>query len=551
MLGAIEGVWEGTLEVGSGRLRVVLKIKRAGTGWTATADSPDQNAYDIPVDRVAVDGEKLEIDVLRINLHYAARMDADRLTGTMTQNGQTRALDLRRNGTPPTTAPRPAAAREPALDGNWAGALQIGAVRLRLVVKIRRVATGWEATVDSLDQNARDIPVGAVTFDGGRLKLDLPGINARYEGRVDRDTLAGSWTQGGQVWPLDLTRTETPPVPRPRVQEPKRPLPYDEIETVVENPTARITLACTLTKPHGDGPFAGVVLLTGSGPQDRDEALMGHKPFLVLSDAITRAGVEVLRCDDRGVGKSTGAFANATTFDFAEDALAEVAALRGRPEIARAHVGVLGHSEGSTVAAIAAARSTDLAFIVLLAGPALPGDQILDLQRAWLEKTAGVSGQKIAESKAQWHKVYAILKSEKDVGAAREKLRAIYAGLPGADRQELDRKGGFDAQVEQVLSPWFRTFITLDPRTFLAKVKVPVLAIDGERDRQVPPDANLPEMRKALVHDRDVTVRELPGLNHLFQTAETGALAEYGKIDETMSPAALKLVSDWIAQHAS
>jgi fermentation-respiration switch protein FrsA (DUF1100 family) len=167
-----------------------------------------------------------------------------------------------------------------------------------------------------------------------------------------------------------------------------------------------------------------------------------------------------------------------------------------------------------------------------------------------LEKAAGVSDQKIAESRAAWHKVYAILKTEKDDGAAREKLRAIYDGLPDADRREMDRSGGFDVQVKEVLSPWYRTFITLDPRTFLAKVTVPVLAINGERDRQVPPDANLPEMRKALAHDRDVTVHELPGLNHLFQTAVTGAPAEYGKIDETMSPAALALVSDWIARHA-
>ena len=349
--------------------------------------------------------------------------------------------------------------------------------------------------------------------------------------------------------PLDLTRTATSPEVRPRAQEPRRPLPYDEIETAVENPPAGITLACTITKPHGKGPFAGVVLFTGSGPQDRDETLMGHKPFLVLSDAITRAGVEVLRCDDRGVGKSTGAFANATTFDFADDALAEVAALRARPEVARAHVGIVGHSEGSTVAAIAAAKSADVAFIVLMAGPALSGDQILDLQRAWVSKAAGVSARKLAESQAEWHKVYAILKKEKDAGAAREKLRAIYDGLSDADRREIDHNGGFDAQVKEVLSPWFRTFITLDPRTFLAKVKVPVLALDGERDRQVPPDRNLPEMRKALAHDRDVTVRELPGLNHLFQTAETGAPVEYGHIDETMSPAALTLVSDWIAHH--
>ena len=427
----IEGAWEGTLEGGPARLRVVLRIKRADSGWTATADSPDQNAYDIPVDRVAVDGNRVTIDLLRINARYEARFAGDRLMGTMTQNGQALPLDLERSARPSgSSALRPLAAGEPALDGAWEGAMQLGAVRLRLVAKIRRAAAGWVATVDSLDQNARDIPVGAVTVHGDSLKLDLPQINARYEARVAGDKLAGSWTQNGHAWPLDLTRTATPPVVKARPQEPRRPLPYDEIELAVENAPAAVRLACTLTKPRGNGPFAGVVLFTGSGPQDRDESLMGHKAFLVLADTITRAGVEVLRCDDRGVGKSTGAFARATTFDFADDALAEVAALRARPEIVRAHVGVVGHSEGATVAAIAAAKSADVAFIVLLAGPALPGDQILDLQRAWLEKASGVSDRKIAESQAKWHKVYAILETEKDAGAGREKLRAIYDGSP-------------------------------------------------------------------------------------------------------------------------
>ena len=220
-----------------------------------------------------------------------------------------------------------------------------------------------------------------------------------------------------------------------------------------DNPSAGVTLACTLTEPRGKGPFAAVVLFTGSGAQDRDEALMGHKPFLVLADAITRKGVAVLRCDDRGIGKSTGTFASATTLDFVGDALAEVAALRARPEIARAHVGIAGHSEGANVAAIAAAKSKDVAFIVLLAGTALPGDEILDLQRGWLEKQAGATDIQIAESKTLWDRAYAIIKAEKDDATARTQLRAIYDGLPSATRAELEHQGGFDAEVKQLIDP--------------------------------------------------------------------------------------------------
>jgi len=445
-----------------------------------------------------------------------------------------------------TAGPRPA----PALDGAWVGTLHVGAMTLRLVLKIKRAGAGWTATVDSLDQHATDIPVDTVTVDGGKLTLALPKINGSYEGRIDGDQLVGTFTQNGAALPLDLVKTAKPPTITARPQEPKRPLPYEELDVSVTNRAAGITLACTLTEPRGKGPFGAVVLATGSGPQNRDEALMGHRPFLVLSDAITRKGVAVLRCDDRGVGKSTGTFPKATTFDFADDTLAEVNALKSRSEIDRAHVGIAGHSEGAIVAAIAAAGSKDVAFIALLAGPALPGDQLSNLQRAWFERAAGENAQAIAATKAKWDEAYTIIKAEPDDAAATRKLRALYDRLPATDREQLGGPAGFDAQARELLSPWWRTFIALDPRAFLTRVTVPVLALDGERDMQVEPSANLPAMKKALAHDHDVTVEEMPGLNHLFQTARTGSPTEYGEIEETVSPAMLTLVSDWIARHA-
>ena len=389
-----------------------------------------------------------------------------------------------------------------------------------------------------------------MTFDGDKLTLALPKINGSYEGRLDGDRLVGTFKQNGVTLPLELEKTANPPVITARPQEPKRPLPYDELQVSVASSAAGVTLACTLTEPRGKGPFGAVVLVTGSGPQNRDEALMGHRPFLVLSDAITRKGVAVLRCDDRGVAKSTGMFAKATTFDFADDTLAEVKALQSRPEIDHAHVGLAGHSEGATVATIAAARSKDVAFVVLLAAPAFPGDQVSNLQRAWFERAAGEDAQAIAATKAKWDVAYTIIKAEPDDAVATKKLRVLYDALSAADRAQLGGPAGFDALTKELLSPWWRTWLVLDPRTFLAKVKVPVLALDGERDMQVEPRANLPEIKKALAHDHDATVREMPGLNHLFQTAKTGSPTEYGEIDETMSPAVLALVSDWIAHHA-
>ncbi len=452
---------------------------------------------------------------------------------------------------PGDASPPPAAAAAPAVEGAWQGVLAAGATRLRLVVKIKRTAAGWTGTLVSIDQSASEVAIDGVNVEGDRVRLALPKIGASYDARLAGDKLTGTFSQRGAALPLELEKTTNPPVAKPRPQEPHRPFSYDEIELAVDNPSAGLTLACTLTEPRGKGPFAAVVLFTGSGPQDRDESLVGHKPFLVLADAITRRGVAVLRCDDRGIGKSTGTFASATTLYFAGDALAEVAALRARPEIARAHVGIAGHSEGANVAAIAAARSTDVAFIVLLAGTALPGDRILDLQRGWLEKQGGATEEQIAQSKAIWDRVYAIIKAEKNDVTARKQLRAVYDGLPSGARTDLEHNGGFDVAVKAVLTPWFRAFISLDPRTFLAQVKVPVLAINGELDRQVPAPANLPEMKKALAHDHDVTVQELPRLNHLFQTAKTGAPSEYASIDETMAPSMLALVSDWIARHGN
>jgi uncharacterized protein len=432
------------------------------------------------------------------------------------------------------------------------GALQMGAVRLRLVVRIRRNGSGWSATFDSVDQDAHDIPVDDVAFDGRQVTLTLFKLHGIYRARFDgADKLDGTWTQNGTSTPLLLQKTAAPPVLEPRVQEPKRPLPYDQIEMTVDNPTGHDALACTLTKPRGAGPFAAVALLTGSGPQNRDEALMGHRPFLVLSDAITRRGVAVLRCDDRGIAKSTGDFQGATTFDFVGDALAQVAALRARVDIDPAHVGLLGHSEGGLVAPMAAAQSKDVAFIVLLAGTALPGEEILRLQAALISKAAGESDAQIAENQAVMRQVYAVIETEKDDAAVLSALRARYEALPEAERARWQgQEGSLEARIKPLLSPWFRTFLTLDPRTYLARVKVPVLALNGERDLQVPPRENLPELRKALAGNPDVTIQELPGLNHLFQTCKTGSPREYGEIRETMSPVVLATVSDWIVHHA-
>ena len=449
-----------------------------------------------------------------------------------------------------TLPPTPTAASQaPTIEGAWQGVLAAGVTGVHVVVHFHQAGAKWTATVDSPDQGGFGIPVDQVTLDGDHVTFMITRLAASFSGVRAGESISGTFKQGPASLPLELRRTDHPIEAKLRPQEPKRPYPYDEIEVAVsaEAPVGRAMIACTLTRPKGAGPFPAVVLVTGSGPQNRDEALMGHKPFLVLADALTRKGIAVLRCDDRGTGKSTGSFAIATTHDFLADALAALGTLRARRDIDPAHVGLAGHSEGGLIAAMAAAKSKDVAFIVMLAGTGLPGDQILPLQGALIGKAAGQSAGDIKLTGDLLRASLVIVKSEKDDATAAKKIRAHLAALPEAERPKLNiSPAELDAQITGLLTPWFRTFLALDPRPFLRAVTVPVLAINGERDLQVPPKDNLPEITKALAGNPDATLKELPGLNHLFQRCKTGAPAEYAVIDETMSPAALELIGDWI-----
>jgi fermentation-respiration switch protein FrsA (DUF1100 family) len=299
-----------------------------------------------------------------------------------------------------------------------------------------------------------------------------------------------------------------------------------------------------------------VVLVSGSGPQDRDEALFGHKPFLVLADHLARSGIGVLRYDDRGVGESEGDFASATTEDFATDALAAVDYLVEHPGADPARVGIIGHSEGGIVAPIAATRSRRVAFVVSLAGTGIPGRDLLELQTRKILEASGVPAPLVELNGRLQERFLNLVQEAGDAeGAlevAREELEGAWGGLPQAAIEALGLAAQVDRaleeQVRRIASPWLFFFLSFDPATVLEKVTVPVLAVNGSLDLQVPPDPNLRLIRQALERggNQSGTVVELEGLNHLFQTAESGLPSEYGRIEETMAPQVLHLVSDWI-----
>lgn len=445
--------------------------------------------------------------------------------------------------------PAPAAGQGPDPVGEWSGVLEVPGARLRIVFHVEAVEAGFAATMDSPDQGARGIPAGPVVVEGDTLTIGVPAVGGEYRGRLTGDTLSGRWSQAGQSFALDLVRGEAAgegPPPPVRPQHPEPPYPYSVEDVVFANPAAGIRLAGTLTLPEGSGPFPGVVLVSGSGPQTRDEVVAGHRIFHVLADHLTRRGIAVLRYDDRGVGESEGDFSAATSPDFALDAAAAVAFLRTRVEVDGGAVGVVGHSEGGLVAPMVA-REDDLAFVVLLAGPAVDGTEILVSQTAAMQRASGVPQGQVAANERAIRAVGRVLTTRPESVWADEVRAALLTAVPTGVPAEQSRQA-VEPQVASFATPWMAFFVGYDPRPALESLEIPVLALNGSLDLQVLADVNLPPMREALGTRSGVTVEELPGLNHLFQPAQTGLPAEYSTIETTFDPSALEIVSTWILE---
>jgi pimeloyl-ACP methyl ester carboxylesterase len=437
--------------------------------------------------------------------------------------------------------------------GSWIGTLQIGPSQLRIVFNIKADSAGaMSATLDSPDQGATGIPVSGVVLKGDSLMLGVLAVGGEYAGRLEAGdtTITGTWRQGGMSLPLIVRRSAKPPA-LVRPQTPVPPYPYREEDVSYESLAPGIRLTGTLTIPPGNGPFPAIILISGSGAQDRDETIFGHKPFLVLADDLTRRGFAVLRVDDRGVGGSTGNTMESTPDETVRDVMAGVKYLKGRSEINAARIGLIGHSEGGLVAPLAASRSKEIAFIGLLAAPGVPGDQILLRQTDDVLRSAGSSEAEIERAHTTNARIYATMKAEKDSALLAQKARAILTEALATDSPEARGQAGgqaaIDRQVVMITSPWFRFFVGYDPRPALRSVTCPVLVLHGEKDIQVAAGENQKEIRKALTEGGNSKVQAsiLPGLNHLFQTAQTGAISEYGTIEETFAPAALEAIGSW------
>lgn len=438
------------------------------------------------------------------------------------------------------------------LEGIWVGTLEIpNAAKLRMGITVSKST----AALNIIDQATGDIPIDETVYEEDRVTFRLNRLGIAIVGTVDFDqgTITSEFRQHGAVFPIIFHQMEEmPKLSRP--QEPKEPFPYSSEEVTYENEKAGIKLSGTITVPTADGKVPAVLLLSGSGQQGRDQDIGGHKPFWVIADYLSRNGIAVLRVDDRGFGGSTGNFERSTSGDFAQDALAGVAFLSKRKEINKDQIGLIGHSEGGIIAALAASNSEDIAFIVSMAGPGVNLEDLFIAQILNNLKLEGVEEENLKLHEEWRRKAYAIVKEPIDSAAAAKKLWDAYAELSEDQIQRLNwPEGRMRHTIPSWLNPWRRFAMTLDTKETIMKVKCPYLAIYGEKDIQVNADKNMAAVEEALKAggNRHYTVKKLPELNHLFQTAGTGSEYEYVQIEETISPKVLTLIGDWILEQTS
>lgn len=548
---AIVGDWHATLQTPRGPVILVLYVKKTGDG-TLTAQV--ENANQAPgqmadVSSIAVTGEHLSWKIDRIGASY----EGDWLPAEHAWQGTFKqGIEAQLKFEPGPPPPQPVIE---GLDGRWEGTAKLNSATLRQILRITTTpARGTVMLYDSPDQMAMGIPVENFTRDGRAVTFALVGGVSKFAGTFSDDMtqLTGTLTTtvNDNVAEVTLTRAkgDVAQGPPARPQTPKAPFPYKVEEVAFANPAwPDVHLAGTLTLPEGKGSFPAAVMITGSGGQDRDETMLGHHPFAVIADHLTRHGIAVLRFDDRGIGKSTGDYAAATSADLATDANAAVAYLMTRKDIRRSAIGFIGHSEGGMIGPIAAAGNPKIAFVIMLAGPGTHLDQLMLSQQKLIGATMGASQAQLDRQEPVMAAMFKAIAGADSVEGGREAAKAVLT--PDAlARLGVPADFNKDLIVDQVSGPWYQYFLKYDPAPVLAKVTAPILAMGGTLDLQVPSKDNLPAIAAATKGNRDVTIVELPGLNHLFQHATTGGIGEYARIEETFAPEALDLMTDWLTK---
>jgi len=435
--------------------------------------------------------------------------------------------------------------------GDWYGKIAVQSQELRINFHITKTDSIYVTKMDSPDQNAFNIATDKTSVDEKGITISIKSMMLSFTGKLQKDTIKGTFSQSGMDLPLNLSHQKIAKTfEKKKPQEPLKPYPYLSEEISFTNKQANnITLSGTLTLPKDKKNPAVAVLITGSGPQNRNEEILGHKPFLVIADYLTRNGIAVLRFDDRGVGKSEGTQKDATSADFATDVEAAINYLKTRKDIDCTKIGLIGHSEGGFIAPIIAAKNKDVKFVILLAGTGVDGAEVLISQSKRAMELAATPKEHIDYNEQMSKELYALVKTELN----QKKLQKTLTKFLKTQRTKAPLSiatqltdTAIKSQVETISSPWFTYFIRTNPQQFLKHVTCPVLVLNGAKDFQVIADLNLNGIKKALNQNNEVTIKKLEGLNHLFQNCKTGAFNEYAQIDETFSPKVLKIMVDWI-----
>ncbi len=442
------------------------------------------------------------------------------------------------------------------ITGKWQGVLKVQSIELSIVFHIMEDAGVYSATMDSPDQGAFGILVTQTAFASPNVQLKIDKLGIHYDGTWDlKDTIQGNFTQMGNSLPLVLQRAKNTEEKPNRPQEPQPPFNYGVEEVIFHNARSGLNLAGTFTYPTHTNHFPAVVLITGSGAQNRDEELFGHKPFFVIADYLTQRDIAVLRFDDRGTGGSEGSLSSINTSDLAGDVEAAVTFVKAQKGVDTLNIGLVGHSEGGIIAPMVAAKDPSIAYLVLMAGTGIPGDSVLLKQQDLISAAYGASQAERAESYAINRGAYTLLKRDKATEEVKEELTAYYATklqntAYKKNLNEEERALFTEGVVKNLCSPWMRFFLQYDPAPTLSKVTCPVMALNGSKDLQVVAKDNLSAIEEALKKggNMNATIIEYSGLNHLFQECETGTPLEYGRIEQTISPVVLKDIAEWILQ---
>lgn len=436
------------------------------------------------------------------------------------------------------------------ISGSWSGSLNIQGTNLLIVFNITKAGTLYESTMDSPDQGAFAIPTTSTKFSDGKLEITATALGMKFEGELKDDSIIGTFKQGALSVPLTLIRGATNVQSRP--QTPKEPFPYHSEQVAITSKDGKHTISGTFTKPFGKGLFPAIVLIAGSGPNDRDETLFNHKPFLVVSDHLTKNGFAVLRYDKRGVGKSTGSYADATIDDFAEDAKLALEFLKKRADIDKSKTGLLGHSEGGIVASMVAANNNDVNFIVLMAAPGIDGIEIVIDQNEFSMIQQKFAPDLIMKMQSVNKQMFTGLinwgGTENEKKTLHDRLSELWELIPSQAKANLEKTSFINYQFNAMITPGYRSFLLSKPSSYIQKIKCPVFAINGKLDSQVSATKNLNSISEALKKGGNSSSKTkiYEKLNHIFQESTTGLVTEYGKIEQTISPEVLSDITAWL-----